>query len=53
MLTYIVIIDGHLHAWVRKGMHFRFIDPTNYDERRDLVPHISTMPCVLVFPQVP
>jgi hypothetical protein len=25
---------------------------TNYDERRDLVPHISTMPCVLAFPQV-
>jgi hypothetical protein len=28
------------------------LTPTNYDEKRDLVPHISTVPCVLVFPQV-
>jgi hypothetical protein len=33
-------------------MHFRFIDPTNYDEKRDLVTHISTVHCVLVFPRV-
>jgi hypothetical protein len=33
-------------------MHFRSIDPMNHDERRDLVPHIPTMPCVLAFPHI-